>query len=231
MDLIDELKLAADIAESEGGPTEGVLYIRAIGEIRRLRTEIDTRLATDFGAEVARLTREAHTWSKACEAATTKLHKLRTLHPRLEVRYWTGEFWEMLYGTRFDAVIDSLDPTPVRDIEKAAQITAEEHDALICDATRYRWLRYNFGCAIAILGFGPRPMRGFRDEELDALIDAQLGEPVRKPKFENVSCSQCGQDFGPGDNGFSHCKNHRGLTPNAQVTGASPALMAKRPVD
>jgi len=127
MDLIDELKLAADIAESEGGPTEGVLYIRAIGEIRRLRTEIDTRLATDFGAEVARLTREAHTWSKACEAATTKLHKLRTLHPRLEVRYWTGEFWEMLYGTRFDAVIDSLDPTPVRDIEKAAQITAEEH--------------------------------------------------------------------------------------------------------
>ena len=194
MDLIDELKLAADIAESEGGPTEGVLYIRAIGEIRRLRTEIDT-----------------------------KLHKLRTLHPRLEVRYWTGEFWEPLHGARFHEVLDSLNPTPVRDIEKAAQITAEEHDALICDATRYRWLRYNFGCSIAILGFGPRPMRGFRDEELDALIDAQLGEPVRKPKFENVSCSQCGQDFGPGDNGFSHCKNHRGLTPN---TGVKPRQSA-----
>lgn len=30
-------------------------------------------------------------------------------------------------------------------------------------------------------------------------------------KFENVSCSQCGQDFGPGDHGFSHCENHRHL--------------------
>lgn len=29
------------------------------------------------------------------------------------------------------------------------------------------------------------------------------------PKFENVSCSQCGQEFGPGDHGFSHCQNHR----------------------
>jgi hypothetical protein len=29
-----------------------------------------------------------------------------------------------------------------------------------------------------------------------------------KPRFPNVSCSQCGRDFGPGDNGFSHCWNH-----------------------
>jgi len=28
-------------------------------------------------------------------------------------------------------------------------------------------------------------------------------------KFQNVSCSQCGEDFGPGDHGFSYCKNHR----------------------
>lgn len=27
-------------------------------------------------------------------------------------------------------------------------------------------------------------------------------------KFENVSCSQCGKDFGPGDHGFSHCDSH-----------------------
>lgn len=31
------------------------------------------------------------------------------------------------------------------------------------------------------------------------------------PRFPEVSCSQCGQSFGPGDNGFSHCKNHAGL--------------------
>lgn len=27
-------------------------------------------------------------------------------------------------------------------------------------------------------------------------------------KFANVSCSQCGRDFGPGEHGFSHCKDH-----------------------
>ncbi|MBO4228037.1 hypothetical protein [Bradyrhizobium neotropicale] len=28
------------------------------------------------------------------------------------------------------------------------------------------------------------------------------------PKFDDVSCSQCGGSFGPGDHGFSHCENH-----------------------
>lgn len=28
--------------------------------------------------------------------------------------------------------------------------------------------------------------------------------------FENVSCSQCGRDFGPGEHGFSHCSDHTG---------------------
>lgn len=28
------------------------------------------------------------------------------------------------------------------------------------------------------------------------------------PKFSNVSCSQCGEDFGPGDHGFSRCQDH-----------------------
>jgi hypothetical protein len=27
-------------------------------------------------------------------------------------------------------------------------------------------------------------------------------------KFERTSCSQCGQDFGPGDCGYSHCQDH-----------------------
>lgn len=29
------------------------------------------------------------------------------------------------------------------------------------------------------------------------------------PKFKSVSCSQCGQKFGPGNSGFSSCKEHR----------------------
>jgi uncharacterized OB-fold protein len=31
----------------------------------------------------------------------------------------------------------------------------------------------------------------------------------RRYRFELTSCSQCGRGFGPGDHGFSHCKNHR----------------------
>lgn len=29
-----------------------------------------------------------------------------------------------------------------------------------------------------------------------------------KPRFDNVSCSQCGKSFGPGDHGYSHCSDH-----------------------
>lgn len=27
-------------------------------------------------------------------------------------------------------------------------------------------------------------------------------------RFAQVSCSNCGRNFGPGDNGFSHCEQH-----------------------
>ena len=37
------------------------------------------------------------------------------------------------------------------------------------------------------------------------LIDAS-----RQPRFQCVSCSQCGNTFGPGDAGFSDCREHRG---------------------
>ena len=29
-----------------------------------------------------------------------------------------------------------------------------------------------------------------------------------KPKFSEVGCSQCGQIFGPGNSGYSHCSDH-----------------------
>lgn len=28
-------------------------------------------------------------------------------------------------------------------------------------------------------------------------------------RFKNVSCSQCGKDFGSGDHGYSYCVDHR----------------------
>jgi hypothetical protein len=40
----------------------------------------------------------------------------------------------------------------------------------------------------------------------------QDGCCMRHPfKFDNVFCSNCGRTFGPGDHGFSHCENHKGM--------------------
>lgn len=33
-------------------------------------------------------------------------------------------------------------------------------------------------------------------------------DDARHAKFPAVSCSQCGQQFGPNDSGFSHCDHH-----------------------
>lgn len=56
---------------------------------------------------------------------------------------------------------------------------------------------------------------GWRADELRKLadrIDLAL-EPKGSPRFPEVSCSQCGQSFGPGDHGFSHCSSHVGRRP------------------
>ena len=82
-----------------------------------------------------------------------------------------------------------------------------EDDA--ANSARYRWLRHNCGYSIRCHLFGGVGMHEHKDADLDALIDAQM-----TPRFANVSCSQCGQEFGPGDHGFSHCENHMDLTPN-----------------
>lgn len=58
------------------------------------------------------LAREAHTWSRACESASTTLHKLRTPHPRLRVEYWTGQWWEPLHGVKLDQTLEALEPAP-----------------------------------------------------------------------------------------------------------------------
>lgn len=50
-----------------------------------------------------------------------------------------------------------------------------------------------------------------------ALLAASLAQQPaieRTRRFRNVSCSQCGRCFGPGDHGFSHCENHSHLVSN-----------------
>lgn len=41
-----------------------------------------------------------------------RYQKLRRWHPRLEVRYWTGQWWEPLTGEKLDAAIDGLEQAP-----------------------------------------------------------------------------------------------------------------------
>lgn len=36
----------------------------------------------------------------------------------------------------------------------------------------------------------------------------ELDKLSASPRFDNVFCSQCGIEFGPGNQGFSHCGNH-----------------------
>lgn len=50
------------------------------------------------------------------------------------------------------------------------------------------------------------------DLAIAAMRRAWAHDEVKKPKFDNCSCSQCGKDFGPGEHGFSHCDSHVGLT-------------------
>lgn len=46
----------------------------------------------------------------------------------------------------------------------------------------------------------PRPLRHLLD------LDMAKNPPVGR--FPNVFCSQCGNNFGPGDHGYSHCEDH-----------------------
>jgi hypothetical protein len=36
-------------------------------------------------------------------------------------------------------------------------------------------------------------------------------QQARPARFNNTFCSHCGNAFGPGNEGFSHCENHAGL--------------------
>lgn len=52
-------------------------------------------------------------------------------------------------------------------------------------------------------------MRGYDQKAQEVKAEAAGADATKKPRFENTSCSQCGQEFGPGDSGFSHCSSHR----------------------
>jgi hypothetical protein len=44
------------------------------------------------------------------------------------------------------------------------------------------------------------------------------------PRFAETFCSQCGDSFGPGDSGYSHCHDH---SPHRErLAAAAPAMLA-----
>jgi hypothetical protein len=45
------------------------------------------------------------------------------------------------------------------------------------------------------------------------------------PRFLTTYCSQCGAEFGPGDAGFSHCKDH--MTTATATISLTPEMLAQ----
>lgn len=56
---------------------------------------------------------------------SVRYQRFRRWHPRLQTSYWTGQWWEPIYGEKMDACVDSLDevpqPTSHADQKAAAQ--------------------------------------------------------------------------------------------------------------
>lgn len=68
----------------------------------------------------------------------------------------------------------------------------------------------------------------FRSNKLEA-ENAELSERLYRisiglPQFATVYCSQCGGEFGPANNGYSHCKEHFKKTPTDVIADIARQL-------
>ena len=68
----------------------------------------------------------------------------------------------------------------------------------------------------------------------DYILSTAAAQPAQpepaKHRFNNVSCSQCGREFGPGNFGFSHCSDHSGESYSKGIEAAA-AWLDKRADD
>lgn len=72
----------------------------------------------------------------------------------------------------------------------------------------------------------------FRDIFNEMFGPGLVGHP-KPPRFPKTYCSQCGREFGPGDSGYSHCKDHRmarGRERHARHVAAVAAIRKQEPV-
>lgn len=59
-------------------------------------------------------------------------------------------------------------------------------------------------------GCGPNGDKFPTDLSRQRVTEMRGIERCQDPRFAETSCSQCGREFGPGNYGFSNCKNHKG---------------------
>lgn len=68
--------------------------------------EMELEQAAYDKADLVREIEKLQMYRKAAEKDAERYQKLRRWHPRIEVRYWTGEYWEPLIDDKLDAVLD-----------------------------------------------------------------------------------------------------------------------------
>lgn len=108
--------------------------------------------------QVKSLQREAATWNAALTSVAARMDKLRRGHPRLEVRYWTGQWWEPLTGVKLDECLDALRPidtTPPAVSADARDARRAAVSRLLADKGIYMRNEFVFALIDAAMGTQP----------------------------------------------------------------------------
>lgn len=97
-------------------------------EIREALTEAGHPLCNENGHLALKALVALVVECDALRADAERYRRARRWHPRLQASYWTGQWWEPLYGDALDARIDSLDevPQPTPHSPQDAARTAQE---------------------------------------------------------------------------------------------------------
>ena len=93
----------------------------------------------------------------------------------------------------------------------AALVAAAEREecAKVCEKrAETRWEEYGVTEDDTGASYYPRSHEWCDTADEEANDCATAIRDRLKPKFSEVGCSQCGQIFGPGNSGYSHCSDH-----------------------
>ena len=127
----------------------------------------------------------------------TRTYYMDNWHVRVEPNSWTWETKPDKIRALMKVRCEEIAKQIKRHCDDFSGVAVIGEPVYVCAHCGYDWgtesETYNGGCCA-------------KDEENNPDADV-----VESPRFPNVSCSQCGRNFGPGDHGFSHCDNHKHL--------------------